>query len=70
MWLALAVFMRPPAKLSTYLYRIEPGGEGGASALSRQLSALQGVSEVVVVEEEGVAYLKVDKRHFNESDLP
>jgi len=69
-WLLLAVFMKPPARLSTYLYRIEPGEEGGASALSRQLSALQGVSEVVVVEGEGVAYLKVDKRHFNESDLP
>ena len=69
-WLALAASMRPPAKLSTFLYRVETGIPGGAPALSRQLSALQGVFEVVVVEEEGVAYLKVDKQLFNESDLP
>jgi MFS family permease len=69
-WLLLAASMTLPAKLSTYLYRIGTGVQVGAEALSRQLSALQGVSEVVVVEEEGIAYLKVDKRHFNESDLP
>ena len=69
-WLVLAVFMRSPAKLSTFLYRIDTAIPGGAMALSRQLSALQGVSEVVVVEEEGVAYLKVDKQLFNESSLP
>ena len=69
-WLVLAVFMRSPAKLSTFLYRIDTAMPGGAMALSRQLSALQGVSEVVVVEEEGIAYLKVDKQLFNESSLP
>ena len=69
-WLVLAVFMRSPAKLSTFLYRIDTVMPGGAMALSRQLSALQGVSEVVVVEEEGIAYLKVDKQLFNESSLP
>ncbi len=69
-WLLLAASMPLPAKLSTYLYRIGAGVQVGAEALTRQLSALQGVSEVVVVEEEGIAYLKVDKRHFNESDLP
>ena len=69
-WLALAVFMQPPAKLSTYLYRIDTAAPEGAVVLSRQLSALQGVSEVVVVEEEGIAYLKVDKQLFNESSLP
>ncbi len=69
-WLVLAAFMRSPAKLSTFLYRIDTAMPGGAMALSRQLSALQGVSEVVVVEEEGIAYLKVDKQLFNESSLP
>lgn len=69
-WLVLAVFMKSPAKLSTFLYRIDTAMPGGAMALSRQLSALQGVSEVVVVEEEGIAYLKVDKQLFNESSLP
>ena len=69
-WLLVAVFMTLPAKTSTYLYRIEQGLQGGTGGLFRQLTALQGVSEVVVVEEEGVAYLKVDKARFNEADLP
>jgi hypothetical protein len=38
--------------------------------LSRQLSALAGVAEAVVVAEEGVAYLKVDKQVFDEAALP
>jgi hypothetical protein len=38
--------------------------------LTRQLAGLAGVAEVVVVAEEGVAYLKVDKQAFDESQLP
>jgi len=38
--------------------------------LTRQLAGLAGVTEAVVVAEEGVAYLKVDKKVFDESTLP
>jgi hypothetical protein len=34
------------------------------------LLALAGVAEAVVVAEEGVAYLKIDKRVFDEASLP
>lgn len=68
-WLVLAAGMRQARKLSHYVYRIR--GDGADSALlQRQLAALAGVSEAVVVAEEGVAYLKVDRSAFDESSLP
>jgi MFS family permease len=70
MWLVVAATMSPPAKLSNYIYRTGALDPGQVSALSRQLTALAGVAEAVVVAEEGVAYLKVDKRLFDEAALP
>jgi len=69
-WLLLALSMTPPAKLSSYIYRLEAGFNGDADALSRQLAGMAGVSEAVVVAEEGVAYLKVDRQVFNAASLP
>jgi MFS family permease len=69
-WLALAAGMSPPAKLSNYIYRTGVVDPDQVSVLSRQLTALAGVAEAVVVAEEGVAYLKVDKRVFDEAVLP
>jgi MFS family permease len=69
-WLLLAFGMVPPAKLSNYVYSL--GGRSGADpeALAERLRGLAGVSEAVVVAEDGVAYLKVDRRVFDESTLP
>jgi len=69
-WLAVAATMSPPAKLSNYIYRTGALDPKQVSALSRQLTTLAGVAEAVVVGEEGVAYLKVDKRVFDEAALP
>jgi MFS family permease len=67
-WWLLATAMKPPAKLSSYIYKLAVTGDYGD--LTRQLASLAGVAEVVVVAEEGVAYLKVDKQQFDESLLP
>ncbi len=69
-WLLLARGMVVPAKLSNYVYRPAGRPVGDGEALAAQLRALAGVAEVVVVAEEGVAYLKVDQQHFDESSLP
>lgn len=69
-WLLLAWPMTQPLKLSSYIYRLEPGVSVDREALTRQLVGLAGVAEAVVVAEEGVAYLKVDKRIFDASTLP
>jgi MFS family permease len=69
-WLVLALSMAPPAKLSSVIYRIGVSGDEEIERLARQLRGIAGVAEAVVVAEEGVAYLKVDKRVFDESSLP
>ncbi len=69
-WLLLAFGMVPPAKLSNYVYSL--GGQSGVDreGLAERLRGLAGVSEAVVVEEDGVAYLRIDRRVFDESTLP
>jgi len=69
-WWLLATAMKPPAKLSSYIYKIGDAAPADAEQLTRQLAGLAGVTEVVVAAEEGVAYLKVDKKVFDESTLP
>ncbi len=69
-WLLLAASMTAPAKLSSVIYRIGVSGNEEVERLARQLRGLAGVAEVVVVAEEGVAYLKVDRRVFDEAALP
>jgi hypothetical protein len=62
--------MSQPEKLTSYIYKIKASVAVDSEHLSRQLAGLAGVSEAVVVPEEGVAYLKVDKRLFDEDALP
>jgi hypothetical protein len=62
--------MSRPEKFSSYLYKVDVTGPAEVAQLSRQLAALAGVVEAVVVAEEGVAYLKIDKQLFDESALP
>ncbi len=69
-WLLLARGMVVPAKLSNYVYRPAEQPVADGEALAAQLRALAGVAEVVVAAEEGVAYLKIDRQHFDESSLP
>jgi predicted MFS family arabinose efflux permease len=62
LWLAVAAGMRPPSQLSHYLLRVGVLSDTDARALAPRLAGVPGVAEAVVVAEEGVAYLKVDRR--------
>ena len=61
-WLLGALGMRNPAPLSTRLLRLDGVTEAGAKVLSRRLQSVPGVAEVVIIVEDAVAYLKVDRR--------
>ena len=61
-WLILAARMIPPPAIRNKMYRIGDISEAQAHTLRAQLATLQGVHEVVVLAEEGVAILKVDMR--------
>jgi hypothetical protein len=51
------------------MYHVQEMDTGEASGLSRQLAALPGVHEALVLASEGVAYLKVDMRGFDEQGV-
>ena len=61
-WLLAARGMRNPAPLTTRLLRLDGVTEAGAKDLARRLRSVSGVSEVVIIVEDAVAYLKVDRR--------
>jgi MFS family permease len=69
LWLISAVTMKAPAAVRTRMYHVREMDTGKASGLSRQLAALPGVHEALVLASEGVAYLKVDMRGFDEQGV-
>lgn len=67
-WLMLASGMRVPASLATRRYQLPHLDSQAASSLARRLSGLPGVREVRL-SGEGVAYLRVDTRGFDEQNV-
>ncbi len=66
-WLLVALGMPRPGHYSSYLARLgDLGGLSSQAAVAR-LQAMPGVVEAVVVPEEGVAYLKIDRSSFDEN---
>lgn len=65
LWLISAVTMKHPRYLSSYLLNIGTVDAQQASQLSKKLSAINGVAEVVVIVEDSVAYLKIDKSRID-----
>ncbi|MDX8412519.1 MAG: MFS transporter [Mariprofundales bacterium] len=65
LWLGLAVRMVPPQMRSLMMLAVNPARIGDDDALERQLLAVAGVSEVRIVRDEAVAYLRVEKNTFN-----
>lgn len=61
-WLLIAIFMKKPRNLSTYLMKV-------ADVNEQDLLAISGVVEAAIVKDEGVAYLKVQKDILDEDKL-
>lgn len=68
-WLGVALFMKPPQHLSSVLINVEGISSDQAHALCGRLLGVAGIAEAVVVAEDGVAYLKVDKDRLDHSLL-
>jgi hypothetical protein len=69
LWLAVALPMHPALHLSARLVHVGLLDAGAVQGLTARIAAVRGVVEAVVVAEEGVAYLKVDTRVFDEGSL-
>jgi ribose 5-phosphate isomerase len=61
--------MRPLPALRNLIYHVSARTADDAYRLERRLAGIAGVTEAVVIVEEGVAYLKVDARRIDEPAL-
>jgi MFS family permease len=68
-WLIVAATMKPPAAVLTKIYPLPTMDDFRARGLAEQLNQLPGVREVLVLAGEGIAYLKVDMRGFDECNV-
>ena len=62
LWASIAIFMKKPRHLSTYLLPVVDVSES-------DLLAIPGVVEAAIIKDEGVAYLKVEKHILDEEKL-
>ncbi|MBI5750656.1 MAG: MFS transporter [Hydrogenophilales bacterium] len=69
LWLVFAFSMERPPAVRTKLFHVREMQATRATGLSKQLAKLAGVSEALVVGNEGIAILKVDLRGWDEAGV-
>ncbi len=68
-WAAVMLGTHNPARLSTYNLKLGPVNAERANIMTANLRQIPGVREAVVVPEDGMAYLKVDREVLDEARL-
>lgn len=68
-WLILAITMKTPAPVRSKMYHVQEMDVNKSKELSRRLAAIPGVYEALILVNEGVAYLKVDMKGFDEEKV-
>jgi hypothetical protein len=61
--------MQNPGRLSNYRLSVGQIDAQHAKAVADRLAQVQGVAEAVIVPEDGIAYLKVDRQALDEDQL-
>ncbi len=69
LWLFLAITMKNPRYLATFMIHIGPIDEQRSKQLVKEITAITGVAEVIIIAEDEIAYLKVDNHALNKEDL-
>jgi predicted MFS family arabinose efflux permease len=65
LWLFVCAGMRNPLPLSTHLLNLGEISEQMSDDLTARLLSIAGVAEAVVVADDGIAYLKVDRKRLD-----
>jgi predicted MFS family arabinose efflux permease len=68
-WFLAAVWMKPPRHLSSLLLPIGRISPETAMEISRRLRDVPGIAEAIVVPEDGVAYLKIERERLDRDRL-
>ena len=69
LWLLVSASMRNPLPLSTHLLNLGVVNEQMCDELTARLLEIAGVAEAVVVADDGIAYLKVDRKRLDQEAL-
>ena len=69
LWIFVAVTMRNPRYLGSYMVNVGKVSEEEAHHLVIQMTQVKGVAEAVVIPEDGIAYLKVDNHALDAEAL-
>jgi len=69
LWFGMVVSMRQPPYLSSEMVHVGEVDKKQAQELVMRLTSIRGVAEAVVIPEDGVAYLKVDKKALDREAL-
>lgn len=69
LWVLIASGMKGPVKRTTHTFHFPPAAKTQIDALAARLEAIDGVSEVVMVAEEGVAYVRTDGKEVSRDHL-
>ncbi len=69
LWLLAALSMREPRYLAIEMLRVDAEGASGAVGLEQRLQQVRGVAEASVNVDDGIAYLKVDRRILDREAL-
>jgi len=68
-WAGLAITMKKPLFHTSYLLNVGEVTEKEAEKIIKDISQINGVVDVTVIAEDGVAYLKIDKQKVNIDEL-
>ena len=68
-WFFIAVRMKNPRYLTTQLLNVGKISSDQAEQLTNKLSIIPGVAEAVIIAQEGIAYLKIDRHIINVDEL-
>lgn len=64
-WFIVARRMASPRLISTYMIKLRPEHQDNDDSVRKQLLSIAGVMEATVMADDGIAYLKVDKKSLD-----
>ena len=68
-WFLIAMGMAQPGQFSSRVMNLEGMSQDKIEDIKKRLQTMQGIVEAVVIPSEKVAYLKVDRKQFDEEEL-
>ncbi|MBO6850436.1 MAG: MFS transporter [Marinobacter sp.] len=69
LWLLVALTMPAPGYTTSFVVQLKEVAQSQFDSIDDALMALPGVQDVVILEDAGTAYLKVDRQHFDKGLL-